>query len=201
MFEGVIWASQQRGSTFGAVSLVSAFHRVRSFLAFAARRGPKCCVVRYVDDFFGCDPVGVEFGSGFVFDLLSVAVGITADGATSASDKCAMTILGIYTELQFKDRRLRVRVDEDKARRGAGTCLHIVETSICDSGLASKCAGRLSSVCTASLDQVGRAMIKPFYAQQHAPVFPASEWLMLASAWWLQYPVRAEHAFPPTKAV
>ena len=63
----------------------------------------------------------------------------------------------------------------------------VVETACCDAGAASKCAGRFSSVVTAAMDNVGRAYVRPFYAQQHAPTNPISAWLLISCAWWLKY--------------
>ena len=187
MYQGVIWAAQQFGTHFGAIGSVWAFHRVGCFMASVARRGPKCCVVRYVDDFFGCDPKGIKTGAGFVIDMLSAAIGIMTDGAKSASEQCAMTVLGIYAELQFRQRRMTVQVDEAKAKRWAASCLEVIETAVCDPGKASKCAGRFSSVVTAAFDNTGRAYVRPFYAQQFSPACPVTEWLLVACSWWLRY--------------
>ena len=80
------------------------------------------CIVSYVDDCVGCDPVGVEVGTGFVFGMISITIGVAICGAKVASRQVAMTILGIYIEFQFKNKRLAVRVQEEQGVRWAKIC-------------------------------------------------------------------------------
>eukprot|EP00959_Pyramimonas_sp_CCMP1952_P235387 4918630-Pyramimonas_sp.AAC.1 len=50
-------------------------------------------------------------------------------------------------------------------------------------------AGRLSFAASVTAGKVGRAHIKPFFAQAYAPLRGegASCWLLQAAAWWLVY--------------
>ena len=67
--------------------------------------------------------------------------------------------------------------------------LQIQRTGVCDAALASKMAGRLTFAVTVSLGKVGRAFVRPFFAQSNQPLSGgrASHWLLAACRWWCQY--------------
>ena len=61
---------------------------------------------------------------------------------------------------------------------------------------ALKLAGRLTSAVTMSLDRVGRAFVKPFYAQAYDPYQRISAMLERACVWWIEYlSFRPPHTF------
>ena len=62
-------------------------------------------------------------------------------------------------------------------------------TGVMDPGQASKLAGRLSFAVTASAGRVGRAFLRPFFAQSHDPLpgNRASPQLMRACEWFVHY--------------
>ena len=67
--------------------------------------------------------------------------------------------------------------------------LDIQRTGYCSAETAQKMAGRLSFAVTVSLGKVGRAFVRPFFAQANQPLpgGRASPWLLAACVWWTQY--------------
>ena len=65
----------------------------------------------------------------------------------------------------------------------------MLDTALLEPGQASKLAGRLSFAVTVSGNRVGRAYIKPFYAQAHAPLpgHVVSPWLRRSAEWFIRY--------------
>ena len=78
-------------------------------------------------------------------------------------------------------------VAKEKAALWASDLEAALETRTMKDWLAEKMAGRLSFAVTASGLRVGRAFVKPFYAQAYAPMrhFRCSTDLVRAIGWWL----------------
>ena len=67
------WTSTHRCCPFGAVASVHAWERVGALLTHIARKCLKLAVLRYVDDFFGCERCVIYIGE-FRAGSLSVIV-------------------------------------------------------------------------------------------------------------------------------
>ena len=165
---GMLGASCHFGCAFGAVGSVWGFHRVESMLTSIARRGPKLCIVRHVDDYLGVDLEGVQLHAGYVFHIITAIVGILIDGAKGISQASAMTVFAIYTQMQFRTRRLIVQVQEEKAKRWRQCLQEVLDIGVCSAGCAAKQAGRLSSLVASALNNVGRAMVKHGMLKLHS---------------------------------
>ena len=81
-----------------------------------------------------------------------------------------------------------VTLSPDKVLRWSETLRQVVEDKVCDQHLAMRLAGRLSFACSIAAGKVGRAYLKPFFAQAFAPLpgGRTSWWLCRAADWWLQ---------------
>ena len=58
-------------------------------------------------------------------------------------------------------------VDEKKAAKWSATLESILESKLCS---AAECAGMLGFACAIASGKIGRAFVKPFYAQANAPM-------------------------------
>ena len=76
------------------------------------------------------------------------------------------------------------RIDETKAGKWALMLEDIVLKERLAVEASLKMAGRLGSAVTCSLDKVGRAFIKPFFAQAYDPRKWITPQLYNASKWW-----------------
>ena len=98
-------------------------------------------------------------------------------------------MLGASVSLQPGERAVTLQVSPDKAEKWINTIQECLSMDRCDPGEASKLVGRLSFGVTVAEDKIGRAYIRPFHAQAHAPWQDSqlSPMLRDAMAWWLEY--------------
>ena len=82
-----------------------------------------------------------------------------------------------------------MHIEEAKAERWKACLQQIVNEAKFSLELASKMAGRLSFTVSVAANRVGRAFIKPSYAQQHAPLKAEAVSCLLAWAcqWFIHY--------------
>ena len=122
-------------------------------------------------------------------DVLGKLLGFPAKDEKSESFSRALHVLGLV--LSFVPRPLvaTVSIDPAKARKWTGILATILSTRQCAQRVAIKMAGRLSFAVMSSTGRVGRAYIKPFFAQANAPLPAgrASTLMMQAAAWWVKY--------------
>eukprot|EP00971_Amphidinium_carterae_P331919 6465766-Amphidinium_carterae.1 len=98
-----------------------------------------------------------------------------------------MTVLGaLCTVLPMG---ISLRVADDKADKWTSQLKGILDVGRLSPGEAAKLAGRLSFAVTVTANKVGRAYVKPFFAQAHDPLphDALSPLLRESVRWWLQY--------------
>ena len=186
MHEGLLWVAQHRGMPFGTVSAVYAWHRVGHMLQAIVSKIFRAPVARYVDDFLGASK---DLSGGVLLSSLAVLLGFPTDSAKDADQTEAMVVLGALCRVDFPTKVLKTHVEESKANKYAQSLRDMLDNSTLEPGQASKLAGRLSFAVTVSGNRVGRAYIKPFYAQAHAPL-PGnllSPWRRRSAEWFLAY--------------
>ena len=108
-----------------------------------------------------------------------------------------MDVLGVEAQLVWADKLIRLRVSKDKIRKWLEVLARILADRRLTPEEASKMAGRLSFAVTAAGNKVGRAFIKPFYAQVFAP-FPIPTAVdfysvQLSGGWHTFLPVSQRH--------
>ena len=186
---GVLLISQHIGMPFGTVSAVYAWHRVGALLSRILRRYFKCPAARYVDDFFGSCRKGLKYHAGVVLSIVSRLLGFPTDAAKDADDAISMVCLGAQVQAFFSTRQLQTHVAPAKAAKYIRQLSQMLQTGVLAPGEAAKIAGRLGFSVTVSGNKVGRAFIKPFHAQSHAPLhgFSISPLLRRAGEWFVQY--------------
>jgi len=111
------------------------------------------------------------------------------DDAKSVSQAMCVIVLGASLHVEWARKLVTMHIDGTKAEKWKDCLLDILETGICASELAAVMGGRLSFAVGVAANRVGRAFIKPFYAQQHAPLKGGKVRCLLANAcsWFVHY--------------
>ena len=187
--QGVLWVAQHLATQFGTIGAVYSWHRVGYLLKLLIARLFLVPASRYVDDFFGANRAGVALTGGVVLSILASLLGFPCDEGKDSDHSTAMTVLGALRTLSFADRVLFTRVDLEKAAKYQRQLREMLTTQVCTPGDASKLAGRLSFSVSVSGNRVGRAYIKPFFAQANAPLprNQVSPRMAQSADWFLQY--------------
>ena len=122
-------------------------------------------------------------------DAVGKLLGLQTKASKSVSFEQTLCILGAILCFVPRSLHIEVAVDPAKATKWASILAQIVATRCCSQRTATKMAGRLSFAVYASTGKVGRAYLKPLYAQANAPLprGRASPYLLQAAMWWIQY--------------
>ena len=197
--QGTRMVAQHLGMPFGTTSAVHAWHRAGAFLLAAVRRLCLAPAARFVDDYFGVSIAAVTLSGGVCLDVLSNLVGFSCKPEKSVDAALDMVLLGAQVAICLARQSVIVSIDSVKADRWSRLLLSILDTRQCSQESAERLAGRLSFAVTVSLGKVGRAYVKPFYAQANdpRPGGGASWALRFASNWWVQYLVSKPKAEYP----
>ena len=173
----------------GATSSVYAWHRIGNLLAWLLLVHARCPLGRYVDDFFGASRAGVSWTGGRMMDMLCNCLGFLSDPKKSCDSSWTMDVLGLEVDLVWAQKLVRLRVMPEIARWWLAILGRLLEDRRLSAEESAKMAGRLSFAVTMSANRVGRAFIKPFYAQSNDPLpgGRCSSWLLTAAAWWRSY--------------
>ena len=172
--QGTLWVAQHKGTPFGTIAAVYSWHRVGHLLKLLVLMLFLAPVCRYVDDFFGASKVGVKLTGGVILSVLASLLGYPCarpcDESKSADLAVAMTVLGSLCAVSFSECVLYTKVDPEKAQKYRAQLASLLSSQTLSAGEASKLAGRLSFAVTVSGNHVGRAFIKPCYAQARSPL-------------------------------
>ena len=124
-----------------------------------------------------------------MLDVLGFALGFPMDPEKSVDASVLMDVLGIEVDLQWAKKLVSTCVSASKASKWTAALQDIIDQGVCSPELASNMAGRLSFAVTATCDRVGRAFVKPLYAQANHPMrgWRCSTLLLNACIWWRQY--------------
>eukprot|EP00971_Amphidinium_carterae_P079738 1577768-Amphidinium_carterae.1 len=108
----------------------------------------------------------------------------------SADDSSCMVVLGPQVSVVFEPQpKETMKVDRAKAEKWANSlCDHLASRYIPPAD-AVKFAGKLSFAVILQANKVGRAFVKPFFAQFHDPLHGNAISALLEQAihWWLKY--------------
>lgn len=146
----------------------------------------KIPMLRYVDDFLGLDRFEcVDHGLDCFARVVRCILGVSALSFHKMGVNITMEFLGICVSpslngISFWPSRVKVlRWSED--------IKEALRSNTLSAGDASKLAGRLAFANQVIFKRIGRAMLRPIYAQQHAPLKGGriGPLLKLSLQWWL----------------
>ena len=185
--KGQRWLARHNAMPFGSVASVHAWDRVGAFLRHLGRTMLKLLLGRYVDDFFAVDRRGDTEHALWCFGRLVRAVlGADSLAANKMEFGHPLQVLGLHFEAD-KD-GVSVRVTDEKAQKWLHDVENALKTKQLGSGQAAKLAGRLSFAAQHTFRKLGRAMLRPLFQQEHAPLKGGrlGSSLRLALSWWKQ---------------
>ena len=196
----ILWIAGHLSMPFGSVASVHSWHRYSTFVVFMLWRLFKIPAGRWVDDFFGGEP-GLEpyvhhtrgpLTPGYFVSAIMALIGTPMDPEKDNDEKAQMIILGADIEIIDEAHAIDVQPAEEKTRDWTEDLVQAKKTGTLDPGMAGKFAGRFTWTTTVAARLVGRAWIKPFYAQQYQPLpgNKISSWLDAAMTWWIGFLVK-----------
>ncbi len=170
LWQGKRYMSGHRSMPFGTISAVAAWHRLGAFACEVCRRLARCPAGRYVDDYYGVCWERIQVTGDIMLAVLMSLVGTSVDPGKGARRMLDMILLGAQLLLDRCRASFSVKVAEAKARKWACQLRQHLQTGLMSAGQASKAAGKLSFSLTITANRCGRAFIKYFHMQQHAPL-------------------------------
>jgi len=185
--EGRLVASRHVGMPFGSTSAVYGWHRYGGSVATFMRTWFRLAMARYVDDFFGVGVAGCQLAPGLLVDVVLKVLGTPTDPKKSVDFADVMVVLGVQVSATAD--AVLACVPPDKAAKWRKVLEAVVKDGKMTASDAGKMAGRLAFATSATGGRQGRAYVKPFYCQQHAPQpnNRATPLLVMAAGWWEKY--------------
>ena len=191
VWRGSLWVARHHGMMFGATAANAAWHRLGSFVSYYIVIKFEAFLSRYVDDYFGASRDGVMVTGGTLLADILELLGLCTDSTKDNDDTLSLPVLGSLVTVHLKHRSVTTQVAPQKAKWADLLEQQRLQSEM-SSTTALKMAGRLGSAVTSSMCKVGRAFIKPFFAQAFAPLLVYSPLLLRASLWWEDY-LRSQH--------
>jgi hypothetical protein len=180
--EGKIWGAQHFGMPSGTVKGVYASHRVGRMMWLILVRLFKAPACRYMWMYFGASRSGVAWSAAPILTVMPRLLGFPTDSSKDADATWDMVVLGALVSISWAEQKVLTRVSSDKAKKDLFVLQQMLDSNSLTPTNSSKMAGRFSFSATVSGNRVGRACIKPFYAQAHSPLpgSTLSPWLRRA---------------------
>ena len=196
-----VWFAVHHALPFGCVGSVHGWDRIGQSLQVIARRLLHIPALRYVDDFFSAEPEQTAAHAMDCFARLVRAIlGQTAIAAKKLEVGKELVVLGI--KVAPVSQGIKMSLEKSKSESWVEE-LQPYKYIGMPAGVAAQFAGRFNFASGPTFRRMGRAMVRPFYAQQykpfrHAGKFVNSPQLKLAIQWWeavLQYDVAEQIDF------
>ena len=183
--KGRIWVSQHRALPFGAAGSVYGWDRVAAFIRHAARRLVRIPAGRYVDDYFAPDaPGSVAHGMAVFARLVRAILGPGSIASNKLEWGRMLVLLGI--SFAFSAQGIHCCPSEDKIYKWTAVIRRALAFGALEPGAASKLAGALSWASQSLFKRLGRAFLRPLFAQQHGSCPRIKGPLRIALTWWLE---------------
>ena len=188
-YNGKVMPAQHLAAPFGSVSAVYAWDRLSNAIANIILRATKAACAKWVDDFFCSHRSDVELHGMKVLDEFFSLLGLATDVDKAVTNAEEMEVLGVQAKVDNVQQYISTRLAEDKAHKYSH---HLEQCVACDymtPGEAQKIASRFQFATSCAQDNIGRAWIRPFYAQGNDPMqnCRVSNWARQASWWWVLY--------------
>ena len=170
---------------FGASANVEAWYDIGELLQDLSRNIVRIPVSRYVDDYFAAERKELMQHAMVCFARLVRAVlGQGAISERKLEYGNSLVILGMLVEPCVAG--VTFRLCPTRAKKWAQQLRDAIDSGYLDAGSAQKLAGRLTWATQWLFNKVGRAMIRPIYAQHCSGTGTVSARLLSALKWWLE---------------
>ena len=185
LVDNVAWCSFHHGMPFGATSSVWAWHRIGAMLAHLARKLLHIPVLRYVDDYFSADRKELaEHAMQCFARLTRILLGCTSVSDRKLDFGASLLVLGIVVEPAFSG--VRFVLSAEKAQKYRDVIGRALQSGYLSCGESVKLAGKLMFATQHLFNRVGRALIKPVYAQKLSVQGVVGPRLRDALQWWFR---------------
>ena len=184
--DGTAVAAQHYAQMFGAIAAVHGWDRVGALVKHVLRVALRLPVFRYVDDYYSIEhKESAVHALGCFARVVRAMLGKESLSPAKMATGAPLDILGITVGVTLDG--IRLELTEEKRLAWAEKLRNAKQTGVMMSGEASKFAGRLNFTAQKCFHKLGRAMVRPFYAQQYAPLAHGriGGMLTLAVDWWL----------------
>ena len=191
---GTVWVAGHTACAFGCTASVHAWNRIGALLAHIARVFLHLPVLRYVDDYFSADRAEVaEHAMNCFARIVRALLGHDSVNQKKLEWGMPLSILGVDVSIHYD--RITMWPTADKIAKWLNVIRKATESSTLSAGDAGKLAGGLGFACQYTFKGLGRAIVRPLFAQQYKPLRHgrASPLLKLALRWWeaaLQMPLQ-----------
>ena len=183
---GTLYVSQHLALPFGSTGSVHGWHRVGAALCVFARSLLALSIFQYVDDYFGLEhPVNAAHALQCFVRLVRAVLGPGAIADKKTDVGQSLGILGLLVHPQLSG--ITVALLPEKRVKWLAEIKDILAQNRLGSGRASKLAGRLCFASLLCFWRLGRAMVRPLFAQQYSPL-PGGRMrraLTMALRWWV----------------
>ena len=161
--------AQHIAMMFGSVGSVHGWDRVGSLLRHIARRWLRIPVLRYVDDYFSVE--GRRTAGHAMQCFVRMVRALMGTGAVAArKTECSLPLAILGIEVNANQEGVTLEVTPEKRQEWGDRLQEAENTGIMTAGEASKHAGRLGFAAQKCFKKIGRAMLRPLFAQQYAPL-------------------------------
>ena len=199
-FRRIPIAPSHHAMCFGLVGSVHAWNRIAAFIRHVARTLLRIPVFCFVDDYFSLEShATVEHAMWCFVRLVRALLGgdaIAPGSCTCGKQGCSacmprkcsfglpLCVLGI--EVTVGDDGVEARPSPDKVAKWLAQLDGALSSGFLPPGEAAKLAGRLQFATQHMFRRLGRAMLRPLYQQQYAPLRGnrIGNTLRAAMSWW-----------------
>ena len=184
LFHGEVLRATHMSCPFGATASVHNWERVGRLLRKIARKMLHIALFEYVDDYFAAErPEVAEHAMQCFARVVRAVLGEAAIAVDKLMFGSTLEVLGVTVKLMHD--RFTMSPCEKKMQK----CLAVMREALADGGVlrrgcASKLAGRLQWSSQFLFHRLGRAMIRPIFAQIHGWSSTVGSDLREALFWW-----------------
>ena len=180
----VVMVSCHNACMFGASSSVYNWERLGELLTVIAIRWLGICAFRYVDDFFAPERAEtMQHATQCIARLIRAVLGREAIEDRKLDFGLSLVVLGVRCQLSAAG--LCLFPEPSKVHKWTAGIRDALDKDILNAGAAQKLAGRLSWAQTHLFHKLGRAMLRPIFAQRWSRSGKISKVLRTALLWWL----------------
>ena len=184
LFHGEVLRATHMSCPFGATASVHNWERVGRLLRKIARKILHIALFEYVDDYFAAErPEVAEHAMQCFARVVRAVLGEAAIAVDKLMFGSTLEVLGVTVKLMHD--RFTMSPCEKKMQK----CLAVMKEALAEGGIlrrgcASKLAGRLQWSTQFLFHRLGRAMIRPIFAQIHGWSSTVGSDLREALSWW-----------------
>ena len=185
MVKGVIWFAQHIACPFGLSGSVYAWDHLGALLRAIAVKVLRIPLFRYCDDFFACEhALSAEHAMSVFSRVVCALLGPGAMSPGKSLLGAELDVLGLFVSTECG--RIHVVPSDDKICKWLAIINTAIQSLQLPAWLADKLAGGLSFGVRHQFRRMGRAMIRPIYAQarrsRRSP--QVGDRLLMALKWW-----------------